>query len=157
MLNLILELKKGHTNKTYILLKTLFSRGRVFSPSVKIEHLIIFEFSCSNYEINWFGTSTDWMNVFIKLISVCKAKRDTQIRPTFCWKLLYVHVPLNNLKHQTKGLQTVSESFIKWLGKNEHLSVNILKQIISNYDRIRMWTVNYRGAISEEYESPCFT
>ena len=47
--NFILELKNGHTNKGYILLKTLLSRGRVLRPSGKIEHLIIFKFSCSNY------------------------------------------------------------------------------------------------------------
>ena len=35
-----------------------------------------------------------------------------------------------------RGLQIPSESFIKWLGKNEHLSVEIFKQIIANYDRI---------------------
>ena len=53
-----------------------------------------------------------------------------------------------------RGLQTASESFIKWLGKNEHLSVKIFKQIIANYDRIKMYTVNYSGAISERYELP---
>ena len=56
-----------------------------------------------------------------------------------------------------RGLQTASESFIKWLGKNEHLSVKIFKQIIANYDRNRVLTVNYSGAIYEQYESPCFT
>ena len=42
------------------------------------------------------------------------------------------------LKTPKKGLQTVSESFIKWLGENEHLSIKIFKQIIANYDRMRM-------------------
>ena len=32
----------------------------------------------------------------------------------------------------------VSENFIKWLRKNEHLSVKIFKQIIANYNRIGM-------------------
>ena len=41
-------------------------------------------------------------------------------------------------KNTKKGLQIVSESFIKWLGENEHLSVKIFKQIIANYDRIRV-------------------
>ena len=34
-------------------------------------------------------------------------------------------------KNIKKGLQIVSESFIKWLGENEHLSVKIFKQIIA--------------------------
>ena len=46
-------------------------------------------------------------------------------------------------KKQKKGMQIVSESFIKWLGENEHLSVKIFKQIIANYDRNRVLTVNY--------------
>ena len=41
-------------------------------------------------------------------------------------------------KNTKKGLQIVSESFIKWLGENKHLSVKIFKQIIANYDRFRM-------------------
>ena len=36
-------------------------------------------------------------------------------------------------KNTKKGFQIVSESFIKWLGENEHLSVKIFKQIIANY------------------------
>ena len=51
----------------------------------------------------------------------------------------------------------VSESFIKWLGENEYLSVKIFKQIIANYDRNRVLTVTYSGAIYEQYESPFFT
>ena len=47
-------------------------------------------------------------------------------------------------------MQIVSESFIKWLGENEHLSVKIFKQIIANYDRNRVLTVNYSGAIYEQ-------
>ena len=60
-------------------------------------------------------------------------------------------------KNTKKGLQIVSESFIKWLGENEHLLVKIFKQIIANYDRNRVLTVNYSGAIYEQYELPCFT
>ena len=59
-------------------------------------------------------------------------------------------------KNTKKGLQIVSESFIKWLGENEYLSVKIFKQIITNYDRNRVLTVNYSSAIYEQYESPYF-
>ena len=41
--------------------------------------------------------------------------------------------------------------------RNEHLSVKIFKQIIANYDRNKVLTVNYSGPIYEQYESPCFT
>ena len=54
-------------------------------------------------------------------------------------------------KNTKKGLQIVSESFIKWLGENEHLSVKIFKQIIANYDRNRVLTVNYVGTIYGQY------
>ena len=41
------------------------------------------------------------------------------------------------LKEDCKQLQKVLSNGY-WLGKNEHLSVEIFKQIIANYDRIRV-------------------
>ena len=44
----------------------------------------------------------------------------------------------NTKKRIANRLQIVSESFIKWLGENKHLSLKIFKQIIANYARFRM-------------------
>ena len=63
-------------------------QGRVPRPSGKFEHMLKHELYIFRWSINQFGTLTDWFKVLKKQIFNRKTKRDTQIRVTFCWKLL---------------------------------------------------------------------